>query len=541
MKNKPYPLNTVPQVKNLKEFILFCANTYKDETAFQFEQDNKVLRISFQEFSDDINGLGTSLHHLGLHDVKIAIIGENSYYWILSFFAVINCGNVIVPFDPEMSEDEMTTLLLRTKISCIICSNKYLDKVQKIKSQLQFQQLFVFETDIPALITQGKGLIDKKDRSFIDYMVQDDVCSTIFYTSGTTSKPKGVMLSHRNIATDAVSSIKNVFFAGTSILVLPLFHTFSFTASVLCVLLSGKTVSITKNLKEFHSDIMKYQPQNLILVPMIVESLYKQIWIQAKKNQKDGLLRKLVSISNVLLKFGIDLRKVLFFRIRNSFGGKLDFIISGGAPIQEKYVKGFYELGIQVLNGYGITECSPVLAVNRNRYVRDHSVGQVLDGVKIRIVDDEILVKGDVVTAGYFKDESQTAEVFEDDWFKTGDLGYIDGDGFLYITGRKKNLLILSNGKNISPEELEEYLYNFDYVKEAVIYQNGDQIEAEVYFGNESTQQYREQLEKDLKLINSKLPKYKNISKLIIREIEFPKTSTKKIRREQLYATARNI
>jgi len=284
----------------------------------------------------------------------------------------------------------------------------------------------------------------------------------------------------------------------------------------------------------------KYQPQNLILVPMIVESLYKQIWTQAKMKKKDGLLRKLVSISNVLLKFGIDLRKVLFFSIRNSFGGKIDFIISGGAPIQDKYVKGFYELGIQVLNGYGITECSPVLAVNRNRYFREYSVGQVLDGVKINIVDDEILVKGDVVTAGYYQDESQTAEAFQDDWFKTGDLGYIDGDGFLYITGRKKNLLILSNGKNISPEELEEYFYDLDYVKEVIVYQNGDQIEVEVYFGNESPELYREQIEKDLKIINSKLLKYKNITKLIISEKEFPKTSTQKIRREQLYATARN-
>jgi len=531
MKNKQYPLNNVPQFNNLKDMVIYCADTYKDATAFQFEKDNETIKISFKEFLDDINGLGTALHNLGLHNMKIALIGENSYNWILSYFAIINGGNIIVPLEPEMMEKDITTILVDTEISYVIFSAKYTDKVQKIQESLQFRNCFALETDISNLICEGKRMLYEGELTFIDYKVQNDACSAILYTSGTTSKPKGVMLSHKNIAANTVASIKNVFFAGTSILVLPLYHTFSFTASVLCVMLSGRAISINTNLKELKNDFVKYQPQNLVLVPMIVESLYKQIWIQAGRNKKDELLRKLIFLSNIFLKLKIDLRKVFFSSIRKSFGGKLDFIISGGAPIQNKYVKGFRELGIQVLNGYGITECSPVLSVNRNHYFRDHSAGQVLDGVEIKIIDDEILAKGDVVTAGYFKDDRHTAEAFQGGWFRTGDLGYMDKDGFLYITGRKKNLIVLSNGKNISPEEIEEYFYKLDYINEVVVYQNGDQIVAEVYLGNETNELYEKYIEQDLVSINSQLPLYKNISKVVVRETEFPKTATKKIKR----------
>jgi len=538
MKNKPYPLYVVPQINNLKAFILYCASVYKDNTAFQFEEDNKIIKVSFQEFLDDINALGTALYNLGLHNAKIALIAENSYQWILSYFAVVNGGNIIVPLDPGTMEGDLASLLFLTEISCIMCSEKCLDKVKKVKNTLQTEQIIVFGADIQALISQGKMLIEKGERTFVDYVVQDDACSTIVYTSGTTSQPKGVILSHKNIATDAAITLKNIFYAGTSILVLPLYHTYSFTASVLMIMLSGRTIAINRDLKDLRSDFNKFHPQNLILVPMIVESLYKQIWIQAKKKKKDGMLNKLIKISNILLKIGIDMRKVLFSSIRESFGGKLDLIVSGGAPIQDKYIKGFRELGIQVLNGYGITECSPVIAVNRNHFFRDNSVGPVLDGIDIKIIDEEVLVKGDIVFSGYYNNESQTSEAFQDGWFKTGDLGYIDEDGFLYISGRKKNLIILSNGKNISPEEIEEYLYKLDYVKEALAYQNGDQIEAEVYLGDENTDLYKSKIVQDLEIINGRLPKYKNISKVIVRETELPKTSTKKIRRK-VYETTR--
>jgi len=518
-------------INDLKEFASYCSNEYKNKIAFQYRQNEEIAKISFLDFSENINALGTMLHNWGIRNEKIALIGENSYHWILSYFAVVNGGNTIVPLDPEINEDDLVKLFVNTEISSVICTERYSEKIAKIKYKIELKHIIIAERDISKLILQGQELISKGERSFIDFEVRSDVCSAILYTSGTTSQPKGVMLSHKNIAANAVVSIRNVFFAGTSILVLPLYHTFSLTASVLCVLLSGRTVSVNNDIKEFKNDLIGYQPQNLVLVPMIIESLYKQIWIQAKREKKDVLLRKFIAVSNLLMKVKIDLRKKIFSSVHKSFGGNLDFIISGGAPIQDKYVKGFRELGIQILNGYGITECSPVISVNRNHYFRDCSVGQILDGVEIKILGDEIFVKGDIVTEGYYKNEAQTSEALQEGWFKTGDLGYMDNDGFLYITGRKKNLIVLSNGKNVSPEAIEDYLYKLDYIKEAIVFQKGDLIEAEIYLGDENTEQHKKQIEQDIKTINSNLPIYMNISNVIVREIEFPKTSTKKIRR----------
>lgn len=530
-RNGPYALNEVPEIGNLKELILYCASEYNDKTVFRYEKDNKEINITFLQLLDDVNALGTALLFRNLNKKKIALIGENSYYWILAYFAVVNGGNIIVPLEHDMPEETLNVILRETDISCIICSRKYVEKINKEIIKNYVQNLFLIDDDIDKLIKDGKELINKNYRSFIDLVIYDDECSTIAYTSGTTSQSKGVMLSHKNIVADAIAAIKNVYFAGTSILVLPLHHTFSFTASVLCLMLSGRTIAINSNIKDLKKDFVKYQPQNIILVPMIIESIYKQIWIQAKKSKKDYFLNRLIRISNFLLKRKIDLRRNFFSSIHNSLGGKLEFIISGGAPLHDKYVKGFREIGVQILNGYGITECSPVLAVNRNNYFKDHSVGQVLDGVEIKIVNDEILVRGDVVTKGYYNNNKLTREAFDSGWFKTGDLGYIDNEGFLYITGRKKNLLVLSNGKKICPEELEEYLYSLNYVKEAIVFQNGDRIEAEVYLGNDNIEILKKNIQKDIEIMNRMYPGYRRISNIIIRKSQFPKTSTNKIRR----------
>lgn len=531
MKNKPYPLNKVPQIKTLKEFAAYCGSIYQKETAFEFEQGEKTVQIRFQDFLEDMNGLGTALYHMGLDNTKIALIGENSYEWILSYFAVVNGGNVIVPIEPEISEDDLTHIIEQTEITCILCSEKYSHKVKRYIGNSCVNHILELDRDIRSLISRGSDLINQGNREYVNYCIIPDRDSSIIYTSGTTGCPKGVVLTHKNIITDTISALGNVHFAGPSLLILPLYHTFAFTASVLCILLSGKTIFISRNLKNVKNDFVKYHPQNLILVPAIIESLYKQIWIQAERNKKIHILRRMLRISNFFLKLKIDLRRVIFRDVHHYFGGNLDFIISGGASLSDKYVRGFRELGIQILNGYGITECSPVIAVNRNHYYRDQSVGQVLDGVKVKIVNDEIWVKGGMVTNGYYKNASLTAEVFEDGWFKTGDLGYLDEDGFLYITGRKKNLIVLGNGKKISPEYLENYLYDLDYVKEAVVYQNGDKIKAEVYLGNVDEEFYSKRIEQDLVAINSQLTSYKRISKVFIRKTEFPKTSTKKIRR----------
>ena len=530
MRNKPYPLNDSPQIYNLKDLISYCANEYKDKTAFMFENDNKqIIKISYIDFLNEVNALGTALYDINFHNVTVALVAENSYYWILSYFAVVNGGNIIVPLDPDMSESNMKKILLATNALCVITSQKFINKIKKL--DIYLQHIFIIDKNIESLIGNGKKLIQNGKLDFVNYPIQQDNCSVIIYTSGTTNEPKGVMLSQKNIATNATALIKNLSLIGSNILVLPLYHTYAFTASVLATMLFGRTIAINKNLRHLNNDFVRYKPQHIFLVPMIIESLYKQIWIQAKKQNKEDLLKILIWISNMLLKIGIDMRKIFFSSIHNSFGGKLELIISGGASLRNDYIKGFRELGVKILSGYGITECSPVISVNRNNYFKDKSVGQILDGIEAKIVDNELLIKGECVFKGYYKNSYETSVAFYNSWFKTGDIGHIDKDGFLYITGRKKNLIVLSNGKNISPEELEGYFYNLSYVQEVLVYQDNDRINAQIFCGKENTELYRLQIEQDLKRINRQLPIYKNISQVFVRENEFPKTSTKKIKR----------
>lgn len=527
---KSYSLNDSPKINNLKDLVSYCAKKYKNKDAFVFEDEHQhVIQISYMDFLNDINALGTALYNFDFKNTVIALVAENSYHWILSYFSVVNGGNIIVPLAPDMSESDMQEILVSTQASCVITSQKFIDKIQKL--DIKLRRILVIEKDIESLKSFGNKLIKNDRLDFVNYIIKQDSCSTIVYTSGTTSKPKGVMLSQKNIASNASAILRNLSITGLSILVLPLHHTYAFTAAVLSPILAGQTIAINKNLKELNRDFIKYKPKNIFLVPMMVESLYKQVLIEIKKRNKKSLIRFMLLISNIFLRIGIDLRKTFFSSIHKLFGGNLELIISGGSALRVNYIKKFRELGIKVLNGYGITECSPVIAVNRNNYFKDESVGLILDGISAKIVDNELLVKGDCVFKGYYKDEKETSSALYDGWFKTGDFGYIDKDGFLYITGRKKNIIILSNGKNISPEELERYFYSLDYVQEALVYQFGDKINAQVYCGGKNTDFYKLKIKEDLKNINRELPMYKSISQVIIREKEFSKTPTEKIKR----------
>lgn len=270
----------------------------------------------------------------------------------------------------------------------------------------------------------------------------------------------------------------------------------------------------------------------MMLVPLFVETFHKTIWQTARKQGAEEKLRRGISVSNFLLRFGIDIRKKLFRSVRSAFGGKLEYIICGGAPLQKKYVQAFRSLGIEILNGYGITECSPVVATNRNFYHQDGSVGQILKECQVRIQNSEIQVRGKNVMLGYYHDTEATTEAFEDGWFRSGDLGYVDDKGFLYVTGRKKNLIILSNGENISPEELEELLLKHELVKEVLVYAEDGVITAEIFPDSEvCSTDMQEQLQEVVDTCNRNLPMYKRIQRLKIRQAEFPKTTTQKIKR----------
>ena len=469
---------------------------------------------------------------MGLRGGKVAVIGENCYEWILTYFAVVNSGNVIVPLDRELPTADIKNLIDDSGAEFFVFADSFADVATYLQGNDASVKCYINMSKIPELVEQGKA-------QNVDYEIDNTASAALLYTSGTTGMAKGVMLSHHSLACDMVAAAQMVKIRGNNLLVLPLHHSFGFTACVLYMMYQGSETIINKSLKNLLDDFAKFKPNNVFLVPLFVETFYKRIWDSAQKKGKDGLLRKLIKVSNVLLKVGIDVRRKLFKSVLQAFGENLELMVTGGAPIDNKYVQGLRDFGITTLNGYGITECSPIVSVNRNDYYRDGSAGQLLPACDVKILEPnenghgEICVKGDIVMLGYYNNEQATAEAFDGEWFKTGDIGYLDSDGFLHISGRKKNLIVLSNGKNVYPEELEfALLNNIPYIKEAVVYANGNQIEAEVFLDAEGNPDCASRLDNDIIELNRTLAGYQNISKTVIRDTEFPKTTTKKIKRQ---------
>jgi Long-chain acyl-CoA synthetases (AMP-forming) len=408
----------------------------------------------------------------------------------------------------------------------------YSDQYADIAGQLRTSVDRINMKDIPERLKEGIRLMKEGHKEYSCITPGRDDLASIVYTSGTTGIPKGVMLSHNNLCSSLYGSCCNVWFEGASLLVLPLHHTFGLVAGVLVIMLYGYPVCINRSLKRLSADFQKYRPQNLFAVPLIVETLYKNIWSSAAKQGKDKLLKRLICIGNLLLKLKIDLRNVFFKSVMDAFGGNLNLIVSGGAPIDEKYIDGFRSFGITVLNGYGITECGPVVAVNRNRFIVPHSVGLPLCCNEVNIAENgEVLVKGENVMLGYYRDEKMTSQALTDGWFHTGDIGEIDRYGALHITGRIKNLIILANGENISAEWIEQKLYAIPYLNEVIVYGMDHLIVAEIFL-DECVSDARERIDGDIKMINQQLPQNQNIGRIIIRHTEFPKTTTKKIIRK---------
>jgi len=513
----------------------YCAEQYKTNEAFAYQNKKQDISINFVDFKAAVNSLGSYFVKEGYLNNHVSVYGENSYEWILTHFAV-TCGKgVIVPIDKELDADSIAELLMDSESKVMVYSDTYADVIERLQSKLP-ELTYINMKDIPSLVEKGKELISNGYTDYLDIAIDKNDLASIVYTSGTTGKSKGVMLTHGNIATNTVATCQNVLIEGPTVLLLPLHHMFGLVAGVMCVLFYGYSVYINASLKRITNDFQKAQPQHLSLVPLIVETLYKRIWLTAEQQGKAKMLRFLTKVSNVLLKCKIDLRKALFKSVLAAFGGNLETIISGGAGIDDKYIDGFKSFGITIINGYGITECSPVVATIRNKAVKKGTVGFPLgcNEIKIKDPDDngigEILVRGSNVMVGYYKDESATMQPFCDGWFRTGDLGCIDSEGFLAITGRIKNLIILSNGENISAESIESQVYTIPYVKEVVAYGKDDVIAAEVFL-DEEVADAKDRIHIDIQAINQRLPIVKNIGKVIIRDTEFPKTTTKKIKR----------
>lgn len=532
---KEYPLYDAPQIKDLKHLIDYAAENYGNAPAFTFERDGEDVTVDYIQMKNDIYALGTYFYSLGLRGEKIAVIGENSYEWIITYFAAVDGSNVIVPIDKELGSTEIANLIKSCEAKAFVYAESKKAFIEDAKAEMPTVEHYVAMVDFGDIIAKGCDMIENGNDEFEKNEIDLEALCTLIYTSGTTGTPKGVMLNQRNLTVDMVNSCTNFLEPAGTVVVLPLHHTFGFMAGILCQIHRGYPVYINNNLKNVLKDIQKAKPHHISVVPLFVETFYKSLWRTVRKQKKEKLLKALIKVSNGLRKVGIDLRKQLFQSVKNGFGGNLEMIIAGGAPLDLKYAKGFEDIGIQIMNGYGITECSPIVSTDRNKKYLFGGAGVPIPGVEVKINEPnedgegEILVKGDIVMMGYYNNPEATAEAFVDGWFKTGDVGRIEEHGFIIITGRKKNIIILSNGKNVYPEEIEAViLNNVEGVNEVVVFGEDDVICAEIYT---ETPDEKERIKKDVQALNDTLPPMKHIRRVVFRDTEFEKTTTKKIKR----------
>ena len=527
-----------PDIDTLKGIVLFGAEQGKDKKQFMFYNfDGEVETKTFNQVFHDVKGLGQYLYKLGLRGKKVAVLSENSYYWIACYYSIITGKMTSIPLDPKLPYDELTELMVRSGCDAIYYSDEYTPAVEMMKNdpEVKITEYIKIE-DFYSLIDEGYKALESGEEDYLKDEVLPDDLAFIVYTSGTTGKSKGVMLTQNNVASDTVASCRAMT-GGHAIGFLPLHHAFSWVGALFSGCLLTEWGFICRSLKDIQKDMLTYHPQNFSAVPLAVETIYKKIWFTAKKTGRDQILAKGLKISNTLMKLGIDKRRKIFSEIIKNLGGELEIIVCGGAYLDEKYEKGMYDFGIQIINGYGITECSPAVTCNRLDNFKFGSAGIPLacNEIKINEPDEEgvgeIYVKGTNVMKGYYNDPEATAAAFDGDWFKTGDYGYIDEDGFLFFRGRKKNLIVLSNGKNVSPEEIEDKLSTIEYVKEVVVYDEGGYITAEFFLDTVGTPDAKDRIKNDVNVINKNMPLYKQVSRVKTRDTEFPKTTTLKILR----------
>lgn len=530
-------------LEDLKELIDYVGKEYGNKTAYRYREGQGITDVSFEKFSADVTALGEYILNSGYKDGdRIALIGENSYNWVVAYFAVINSGNVVVPIDKELKANEIYRLINDSDSKMIIHSTSKNLCIEKMKDLGTVTEKFLtMDDEFDSAICEGKKLIDSGSSMYSDVKIDREKMCALIYTSGTTGVPKGVMLSNKNLATNAYTAMSCMIIPDVTVALLPLNHTFGIMASIICQLWMGHTVFINSGLKTVLQDIQDAKPGHISVVPLYIENFYKKIWQGIEKQGKTKLVKTMISVSNALRKIGIDLRRYLFKSIINNFGGNLEMLISGGAPISEVYMKGFDDIGVTIINGYGITECSPIVALNRNNNIKYGTVGNPLRNTEIKIQDPdengegEIWVKGDIVMMGYYHNEAETARVLKDGWFNTEDIGEFENN-FLSITGRKKNIIILDNGKNVYPEEIETMLSFIDNVGEVVVYQEDNVIVAEVYSDAEGDKAaIQAQIKSDIKKVNSQLAVYKQINRVKFRDEEFIKTTTKKIKRDMIH------
>lgn len=554
---------------NLKELIENTKVEFGEEAVYKFRntETKEHYTMSYNELVDDVNALGTALISIGLKDKRIGVIGENRYEWEEAYLSV-TCGTgVVVPLDKALTENELLSLIERSEIEAIFYSSKYEEMMEKARNEKIGKIKFYISMDLEEkqgdvysqkeLIKVGKDLIKNGARSFLDAKIDNDAMAVMLFTSGTTSQSKAVMLSHTNICTNIydISSVFDIRKNDVLLSFLPLHHVFECTVGFLFAMSVGATIVFCEGIRHIADNLKEFQVTVMIAVPVLFENMYKKVMQGIDKKGKTKTVKLGIKICKFLKLFGIDYRRKIFKDIHANFGGKLRLLVGGGAALDPETEKGFTNLGVDTYQGYGLSETAPVVAAENPFNHRLGSIGKTFPSFETKIVDPdeqgigELAVKGPCVMLGYYGNEEATKECIIDGWFHTGDLAYIDKDGFIFITGRKKSVIVLKNGKNVFPEETETLVNKITGVKESFVFGKPDESDENdlkmcvevVYDKDIMKEEYNVETEAEIKAkiwekikeINKTMPKYKYVKELIITEEPLIKTTTLKIKRHE--------
>ena len=560
------PIHKAEYYENLKVMLEKSGELHGDRPAYIFKtnEPGKFREITHKEFRDDINALGTKLINLGLKDKRIAVISENRYEWGVVYLSVVTGTGVIVPLDKSLPDNEIESLIIRSGVEAIFYSSKYNDIMNKIKEQGNTQLKYFISMDIDKeingifsqkeLISEGRELLNAGNEKFLKADIDNEKMSIMLFTSGTTAMSKAVMLSHKNICANLkdITSVIKLYPEDRFLSFLPLHHTFECTVGFLYPISIGGSIAFCDGIRHIAENIKEYQITAMISVPILFEAMYKKVIKGIEKKGKLETVQKGIKISNALLKIGIDVRKKLFKDIHDTLGGKVRLFVSGGAALDPEAEKGFNDLGFTMYQGYGLTESSPVIAAEDDKYRKIGSIGKAFPSLDVKIDEPneegigELLAKGPSIMLGYYDNEEATKETIDSEgWLHTGDLAKIDKDGYIFISGRKKFVIVLKNGKNIYPEELETLVNKIEGIKESFVYgkpeDDGDykicakivydkDIVKEIYKTDDENE-LKEIIWKEIKKINKTMPAYKYIREISLTQTELIKTTTQKVKR----------
>ncbi len=558
------------EVLDFKHLLKRTVKLYGNKVAFIYKKNPEAknpvyIQKTYCDFQSDINGLGTRLLDLGLENKRVAIIAPNRYEWCVSYLAITTANIVVVPLDKSLPENEIESLILRSEVEAIIFDSKYLDILEKIRekniSNLKHYICMDFSTSTEnilsyfQLVQEGKNLISSGDKRLNNIIIDKNKMTSMLFTSGTTSISKAVMLSQSNICSNInqIRSIVNIKPENVFLSFLPLHHTFECSCTFLTGITCGITIAFCDGLKHVTQNLKEYKITGFVCVPLMLEAMYKKIMKGIEKSGKTKLINFMVPITNFLAKCGINVKRKVYKEILDQLGGHLDLIIYGAAPMSKEVIKGLTSFGLRLDQGYGLTETSPVLCGETDRLKKPGSCGVPLKGVDLKIINPdengigEIIASGPNIMLGYYNNEEATNEALQDGYFHTGDLGYLDKDGCIFVTGRKKSVIVLKNGKNIFPEELETLINKLPFVEESIVYgkptKDGDldlcakivyneQLLKE-FFPEAKKENYYDIILKEVKQINKTMPAYKYIRQIMVTEEPLIKTTTQKVKRHE--------